>query len=40
MEEQIEINEVLKYLREQIADQAQQIAILKATLAMKETPTT
>jgi hypothetical protein len=39
MEEQIEINEVLKYLREQIADQAQQIAILKATLAMKETPT-
>jgi hypothetical protein len=40
MEEQIEINEVLKYLREQIADQAQQIAILKATLAMKENPTT
>jgi len=40
MEAQVEITEVLKYLREQIADQAQQIAILKATLAMKETPTT
>ena len=40
MEAQIEISEVLKYLRETIANQAQEIAVLKATLAQKETSTT
>lgn len=32
MSEQLKIDEVLKYLREQIGVQAQEIAILKATL--------
>ena len=32
MNEQITIDEVLKYLREQIGLQAQEIAILKATI--------
>jgi hypothetical protein len=40
MESQVEITEVLKFMREQIGDQAQQIAILKATLSMQENPTT
>jgi hypothetical protein len=32
MEKEIEINEVLKYMRETIGLQAQEIAVLKATL--------
>lgn len=32
MEKEIEINEVLKYMRETIGMQAQEIAVLKATL--------
>ena len=32
MEKEIEINEVLKYMRETIGVQAQEIAVLKATL--------
>jgi hypothetical protein len=32
MDNQIEINEVLKYMREIIGIQAQEIAVLKATL--------
>jgi hypothetical protein len=32
MSQEVEINEVLKYLRETIGNQAQEIAILKATL--------
>ena len=39
MEQQVEITEVLKFMREQIGEQAQEIAILKATLALKETST-
>jgi hypothetical protein len=38
MNQQIDINEVLKALKEQIGEQAQQIAILRATIAMKEKP--
>jgi hypothetical protein len=37
METQVEITEVLKFLRETIGNQAQEIAVLKATL---ETHTT
>ena len=40
METQVEIAEILKYLRETIANQAQEIAILKATLTQKENSTT
>ena len=40
MEPQVEIAEVLKSLRETIGNQAQEIAILKATIAMKDTSTT
>jgi len=40
MEKEIEISEVLKQLREIIGNQAQEIAVLKATLVQKETPTT
>jgi len=36
MDQQLDINEVLKSLKEQIGDQAQQIAILRATIAAKE----
>ena len=32
MNDQIKIEDLLKYLREQIGSQAQEIAILKATL--------
>lgn len=32
MDKEIEINEVLKYMREIIGIQAQEIAVLKATL--------
>jgi hypothetical protein len=32
MPQEVEINEVLKYLRETIGNQAQEIAVLKATL--------
>lgn len=32
MNEQLKIDEILKYLREEIGSQAQQIAILKATI--------
>jgi hypothetical protein len=32
MSQEVEINEVLKYLRETIGNQAQEIAVLKATL--------
>jgi hypothetical protein len=32
MEKEIEINEVLKHMRETIGIQAQEIAVLKATL--------
>jgi hypothetical protein len=32
MEKEIEVNEVLKYMRETIGLQAQEIAVLKATL--------
>lgn len=32
MEAQVEITEVLKYLRETIGNQAQEIAVLKATI--------
>ena len=37
METQVEITEVLKFLRETIGNQAQEIAVLKATI---ETSTT
>jgi len=37
MEKEIEINEVLKYLRETIGNQAQEIAVLKATLEAQTT---
>jgi hypothetical protein len=40
METQVDISEVLKYLREIIGNQAQEIAVLKATLAQKQTLTT
>lgn len=40
MEAQLDVSEVFKYLRDQIGEQAQQIAILKATLAQQENPTT
>jgi len=40
METQVEISDVLKYLREMVANQAQEIAVLKATLEQKEIPTT
>jgi hypothetical protein len=40
METQVEIAEIFKYLRETIANQAQEIAILKATLTQKENSTT
>jgi len=40
METQVEISDVLKYLREMVANQAQEIAVLKATLEQKETLTT
>ena len=36
METEVEVSEVLKYLRETIANQVQEIAILKATLAQKQ----
>ena len=39
METQVEITEVLKFMRETIGNQAQEIAVLKATLAQKETST-
>jgi hypothetical protein len=39
METQVEISDVLKYLREMVANQAQEIAVLKATLAQQETST-
>jgi hypothetical protein len=32
MEKEIDVNEVLKYMRETIGLQAQEIAVLKATL--------
>jgi hypothetical protein len=32
MEKEVEINEVLKHMRETIGAQAQEIAVLKATL--------
>jgi hypothetical protein len=32
MDKEVEINEVLKYMRETIGLQAQEIAVLKATL--------
>jgi hypothetical protein len=35
METQVEITEVLKFLRETIGNQAQEIAVLKATLEVK-----
>ena len=38
METQVEIAEVLKHMREIIGNQAQEIAVLKATLAQKDTP--
>jgi hypothetical protein len=37
MSQEVEINEVLKYLRETIGNQAQEIAVLKATLETKAT---
>jgi len=37
METQVEITEVLKFLRETIGNQAQEIAVLKATLETKTT---
>ena len=37
MEKEIEINEVLKYMRETIGVQAQEIAVLKATLEAQTT---
>jgi hypothetical protein len=37
MSQEIEINEVLKYLRETIGNQAQEIAVLKATLEAQTT---
>ena len=40
METQVEIAEVLKFMRETIGNQAQEIAVLKATLATKENTTT
>jgi hypothetical protein len=40
METQVEIAEVLKVMREIIGTQAQEIAVLKATLAQKDTPST
>ena len=40
METQVEINEVLAFMREQIASQAQEIAVLKATIKKLQEPTT
>ena len=40
MEIQVEITEVLKHLRETIGTQAQEIAVLKATLSMQEETST
>jgi hypothetical protein len=37
MSQEVEINEVLKYLRETIGNQAQEIAVLKATLEAQTT---
>lgn len=39
METQVEINEVLTFMREQIATQAQEIAVLKATIKQLQTTT-
>lgn len=39
METQVNVEQVLKYLRDVIANQAQEIAILKATLDQIEEPT-
>lgn len=38
MSNEVDINEVLKSLRETIGDQAQQIAVLKATVAALTLP--
>ena len=40
MSQEVEITEVLKFLRETIGNQAQEIAVLKATIAANTTPTT
>jgi hypothetical protein len=37
MTNEIEVNEVLKYMRETIGNQAQEIAVLKATLEAQTT---
>jgi hypothetical protein len=37
METQVEITEVLKFLRETIGNQAQEIAVLKATIEAHST---
>ena len=40
MEAQVNVEDILAILREEIGNKAQEIAILKATLAQKETSTT
>jgi len=37
MDKEVDVNEVLKYLRETIGLQAQEIAVLKATLEAQTT---
>ena len=37
MDKEVDVNEVLKYLRETIGLQAQEIAVLKATLEAQNT---
>jgi hypothetical protein len=39
MDQQLDVNEILKGLKEQIGEQALTIALLKATIAAKEKPT-
>jgi hypothetical protein len=38
MEKEIEINDILKHMRELIGQQAQEIAVLKATLETTTNP--
>jgi len=40
METQVEIADVLSFMKEQIANQSQEIAVLKATIKQLQEPTT
>jgi hypothetical protein len=39
MEQQLDFNAVMKFMKETIGEQAAEIAFLKATIAAKEKPT-